>query len=309
MMKTELKPKKAVVPHALEILQVLNRAVPSMTVAGIERIGTYVSSRLCPTGGFYNRGESPDLYYSLFGLSCAVALDLGLPLHSTAAWLENFKPNELTMLELSSLCKSLVVSSMLLQKDLATKKSNEILTCLQRFRCDDGGYSYEGCGRTFPYAVFLALNIYQDLMLPVPNSEALCAALLRCRRKDGRYANPDSSSSGLLLSTVAALMTIRQLTGEIDEQALNWVVTQRCDNGGFKADPESELPDMLSTAVALFALRVCGVEMHDFRLISRQFVEDHWLENGGFSATLLDETADCEYCYYGLLALGALSDA
>jgi len=38
---------------------------------------------------------------------------------------------------------------------------------------------------------------------------------------------------------------------------------------------------------------------------ANDFIDAHWLPSGGFSATLIDETSDVEYTFYGLLALGA----
>jgi len=35
-------------------------------------------------------------------------------------------------------------------------------------------------------------------------------------------------------------------------------------------------------------------------------VQSLWHEDGGFSSQQLDTTTDCEYTYYGLLALGCL---
>jgi hypothetical protein len=35
------------------------------------------------------------------------------------------------------------------------------------------------------------------------------------------------------------------------------------------------------------------------------FIDAHWQPSGGFCATLMDETCDVEYTFYGLLALGA----
>jgi hypothetical protein len=57
---------------------------------------------------------------------------------------------------------------------------------------------------------------------------------------------------------------------------------------------------MLSTAVALFTLRLIGAEFRD----ATQFIQAHWLYNGGFAPTLLDDYSDVEYVFYGLLALG-----
>jgi hypothetical protein len=60
---------------------------------------------------------------------------------------------------------------------------------------------------------------------------------------------------------------------------------------------------LLSTATALFALRCYGVEP---RYSAVDFIEGHWLDDGGFAATLLDDESDVEYLFYGLLALGTL---
>jgi hypothetical protein len=39
------------------------------------------------------------------------------------------------------------------------------------------------------------------------------------------------------------------------------------------------------------------------------FVDSLWTNRGGFFGSWLDDTLDCEYTYYGLLALGHLTIA
>ena len=41
---------------------------------------------------------------------------------------------------------------------------------------------------------------------------------------------------------------------------------------------------------------------------AKNFIIDHWHENGGFTGTLVDECTDCEYTFYAVMALGALAD-
>lgn len=77
------------------------------------------------------------------------------------------------------------------------------------------------------------------------------------------------------------------------------------ESGGFLAHEASVMPDMLSTAVATFALKQVQVAP---RYDVRPFVEAHWLDDGSFGATLLDEHGDVEYEFYGLLALGSLAN-
>jgi len=66
------------------------------------------------------------------------------------------------------------------------------------------------------------------------------------------------------------------------------------------------LPDLLSTASALFALDTLGQRLNGRADEALSFVAGQWLECGGFSGHTLDDTADCEYTYYGLLSLGVL---
>lgn len=76
-------------------------------------------------------------------------------------------------------------------------------------------------------------------------------------------------------------------------------------SGGFLAGDGALMPDLLSTAVALFALRRHNIAV---RYDAHPFLEAHWQDDGSFAATLLDENGDAEYEFYGLLALGALKN-
>jgi hypothetical protein len=78
-------------------------------------------------------------------------------------------------------------------------------------------------------------------------------------------------------------------------------------SGGFKAFTHLRNADMLSTAVALFALTYAG---HDVRLLlpsCLDFIEQNYAE-GAFLSGDGDSTADVEYTFYGLLALGVMAN-
>lgn len=75
------------------------------------------------------------------------------------------------------------------------------------------------------------------------------------------------------------------------------------ESGGFLAHEGAPMPDMLSTAVALFALSQQDVSLP---CDVRPFLEAHWQKDGSFAATLLDDRGDVEYVFYGLLAIGSL---
>ena len=91
-----------------------------------------------------------------------------------------------------------------------------------------------------------------------------------------------------------------QMGQENDEEYVEWLLQRQDETGGFHATEQAPIPDLLSTAVALFTLRLIGVDARN----ATQFIEAHWLDNGGFAPTLYDDYSDVEYVFYGLLALG-----
>ena len=104
-------------------------------------------------------------------------------------------------------------------------------------------------------------------------------------------------------NAVCCLLAMQYQTGSQIDAALLECLKQRQDTtGGFYASDVAPIPDLLSTAVALFTLRLIGVRASD----ASDFIKAHWLDNGGFAPTLYDNYSDVEYVFYGLLALGAI---
>jgi hypothetical protein len=81
----------------------------------------------------------------------------------------------------------------------------------------------------------------------------------------------------------------------------------RHPESGFYAAPAAPIPDLLSTATALHALSAMGVPLDALREPCLDFVQSLWNGAGAFSGSWADGTPDCEYTYYGLLALGHLT--
>ena len=90
---------------------------------------------------------------------------------------------------------------------------------------------------------------------------------------------------------------------EANKKLVNRLLSVQHESGGFLAYEGAVMPDLLSTAVAMFALREKGVGL---RFDARPFIEAHCQEDGSFVATLLDEFGDVEYVFYGLLAIGSM---
>ena len=104
-------------------------------------------------------------------------------------------------------------------------------------------------------------------------------------------------------STAACcVLAMQHQTGEARDTALiSWLKARQDQTGGFYASEVAPVPDLLSTAVALFTLRLIGIRPQS----ASQFIEAHWIDMGSFSPTVLDEYSDVEYLFYGLLALGS----
>ena len=104
-------------------------------------------------------------------------------------------------------------------------------------------------------------------------------------------------------NAVCCLLAMQHQTNRLpDSNLLSWLQARQDETGGFHATDEAPIPDLLSTAVALFTLRLVGAEVRD----ATDFIHAHWLDNGGFAPTVLDDYSDVEYVFYGLLALGSI---
>ena len=71
--------------------------------------------------------------------------------------------------------------------------------------------------------------------------------------------------------------------------------------------PEAPMPDLLSTATALHSLVIAGFKIDHIKEKCLDFIDSLWCGKGGFYGSWADTVVDCEYTYYGLLALGNLT--
>ena len=105
-----------------------------------------------------------------------------------------------------------------------------------------------------------------------------------------------------ITTAVCCILVMQHQTGEaLDRTLIGWLTARQNETGGFHASEIAPIPDLLSTAVALFTLRLIGEHPQS----ASRFIEAHWLDIGSFAPTLLDEYSDVEYLFYGLLALGS----
>lgn len=281
------------------------RLAPRLLSDAAGLVVEFLRSQIHETGGFKNRAGEPDLYYTVFGLDGLAALRADLPGAGTLAYLRSFGGGDaLDFVHLACLarCWAGLKTGAL---DEATRQ--DILRRLDAHRSADGGYGAEpGADHGTVYGCFLAVGAYEDLEAPVPEPRGLIGCLRSLESRDGAYHNQPGAPVGSTPATAAAVTLLRHLDDTRPELA-DWLLARHHPDGGFFAAPDAPVPDLLSTATALHALAGLHAPLDRIRESCLDFVDSLWTSRGGFYGHWADETIDCEYTYYGLLALGHLS--
>jgi prenyltransferase beta subunit len=195
--------------------------------------------------------------------------------------------------------------------DIAPATRTALTARLRQFRCPDGGFSIStGAERGHVYGSFLALGVCQDLQIDDLAPDALVASVQSLQMPDGGYSNEPTMNVSATAATAAAITILHYLQKPISESALGWLGDRAAPSGGFAALPlpaDMAISDLLSTATALHALALAGATLDEIRERNLDYLDALWSARGGFQGHLADDVLDCEYTYYGLLALGDLA--
>lgn len=141
------------------------------------------------------------------------------------------------------------------------------------------------------------------------NSNTLYGTFFRFLREEMKLRHPlgveDSRPSVLTTNSVCCILAMQKQTGRVcDRELLAWLADRQDETGGFYASEQAPIPDLLSTAVALFTLRLAGTGS---KADASDFLQAHWRDGeGGFVPTIMDGYSDVEYVFYGLLGLGSI---
>ena len=289
----------------LQIARVASKALGDSTAL----VREFLLKQCNEDGGFRDRAGRSDLYYTVFGLDGLLALQAELPARKVADYLGGFRGGDgLDFVHLCCLARCWAALEDGARLSLPADWRAEIAGHVQEFRSADGGFSPVRKGaKATAYGCFLAIAAHQDLQAPLPDALELVRALKWLETPDGAWANERGLKLGATNATAAAATLLRHLSMPVDARVGRWLRTQCHSQGGFLAAPGAPMPDLLSTATALHALAGLQVSIDDIREASLDFVDSLWTNEGGFFGHWGEETLDCEYTYYGLLALGHLS--
>ena len=298
------------------------------------RIARFLKSRAMPDGGFAGRGAAGDLYYTVFGMQGLAALGEALPspaIEPAASPSPAVEPAIEPAAEAAGYARPTVVRylrqfadgasldlvhlaclarcwALLGADEPAPDVRAAILKRLEAFRSPDGGYHpTPGADRGTAYAAFLTLGAYEDFQTPLPEPAALVRSVRALRTDGGGYANTPGMPQGSSPATAAAVVVLNELGETVGQDVIAWLAAQMRPDGGWTAMPAVPVADLLSTATAVHALAVAGASLDEARIACLQFVESLWSDEGGFRGHGFDGHLDCEYTFYGLLALGHLA--
>ena len=283
------------------------RLAPKQLGESCDLVAAFLRSCLNPDGGFRNRTGDSDLYYTVFGLEGLIALQQPVPVDQVVPYLRHFEAIErLDLVHAACLARCWAAVS----RDMSAMPAEDILARVESHRARDGGYALTvRAERGNAYASFLALGAYQDLRCDVPQGDRLLGALSGLRAHDGGYSNLPGDTHGITTVTAAAVSALKSLGAAPDPHLGMWLLDRCHASGGFVATPATPIPDLLSTATGLHALAALHVPVAGIAEQCLDFVDSLWTNRGGFYGSWVDDELDCEYTYYGLLALGHLTVA
>lgn len=181
---------------------------------------------------------------------------------------------------------------------------------LAKYRAPDGGFNMApGSSVSTVYSAFLGLGACQDLGVELPDKMQLAKTILGLQLQDGSWSNapPGVPQTGSTNATAAVVSALASYGGSVPRNAGQWLLARAHSSGGFTAGPGVPMPDLLSTATSLHALAAMGAPLEPIREPCLDFIDSLWTNQGGFHGHWLDDALDCEYTFYGLLAIGHLS--
>lgn len=289
----------------LEMLQVA-RLAPKLLGDSSNLVEQFLLEKITPEGGFGDRQGRADLYYTVFGIECLLALRAEVPREQLLPHVQSFGEGE--GLDFVHVCSLARCGAGLGGAVFSEECKTGIARRIETFRTADGGYhGTPGKTRGSAYGSLLAWGAHADLGLDMPEVGRLGESVQSLRLADGSFSNEPGLSQGTTTATAAAVTLCRHLGLPLPAETGSWLLQQVHPSGGFLATPGAPLPDLLSTATALHALESLEVKFDHLRDLCLDFVDSLWSAEGGFHGHWADDELDVEYTSYGLLALGHLS--
>ena len=283
------------------------RVAPKILGDSTDLVRNFLASQQNPDGGFRDRAGESDLYYTVFGLDALAVFQAKPDMAAVEQFLLKYEEGEdLDLVHLSCLARCWGTVG----KDQMPKGLRKaLLTRLESFRKPCGGWDNNpDREHGTAYGSFLALGAYQDLGKLPSKPLRILQSLKALETPDHAWNNHPNLPTGSTNPTAGAVVLLNNLHLPINDEVGKWLRDQLHPQGGFVAVPGAPIPDLLTTATALHALAALEVRLTEEQTdLCLDFIDTLWDATGGFHGNWSDDYLDCEYTFYGLLALGHLS--
>ena len=241
----------------------------------------FVSNSQNSDGGFKNRDGSSDPYYSFFGFLIASGLGMKDELVRLKEYVRQNR--DLSTCSYADRCALLIMESFFLKKH--KKQWGKAIRIVSRFFSNKDYLQVS-------YNSFLTMLVVETL---VGHPSLLV-------RKARRIIKKITVNEAMPISELFSVLILKCQLGEPFEEEMRLISGYFTGNSGFRIYPHVSNADLLSTAVALFAMKHCGIDRRLYAPSAIQFVESQF-SDGAFLSGDGDLTRDLEYTFYGLLAL------
>jgi len=292
-----MNPSSKNIPFYRQMIALLGNALDLLDEQGRGEVLQFILSQQNADGGFRDRGGRSDLYYSLFGGLMIRAWSLG-----HGAWGMETEAVEGKILKLKQFIARQSKSEVpgfiekcclvLLQKELKTGRISRIRSMFSLGK----SFWRERQSINLSYRSFV-LFLTLDAVFPFPRLLKFGA---------GKMLKQTVVDQHSPCSEVAAKVFLERMMNQDGSKETELLMSFACKSGGFKAFAHLDQADMLSTAVALFALEFAGSDLRLLKPACLDFIQSNYFD-GAFLSGDGDPTADVEYTFYGLLALGVLA--
>lgn len=274
---------KSYQPIYCQFIQILEKGFSVLDTNSRTELQEFIKSRQHKNGAFTDRGNNPDLYYSLFGVWLSKALKLDSELNNLAGYIRTVQPEKKKVIDKFAL----LLIRLVMGDNIVEKPS-----VYQLFKWISGS----GKQMNTAYQFFLFMLSFDALY----GKNRFLYFLMRIIFS---FYRPPKD---LPCSFFSALFFAKYLTGKNVKKEADKLLTYYENGKGFKVFKELKEADLLSTAVALFALKKANIDLRFVTPDCLNLIQMNY-DSGAFLSGDGDETKDLEYTFYGLLALGTLS--
>lgn len=289
------------------MVALLRNAMNLLDEQGRDEVLQFLLSQQNPDGGFQDRGGRSDLYYSLFGGLMLRAWGEGpsakcMEPEDRKPETRERRPETESILKLKQFIVRQSNSEVpgfiekcclvLLQKELKTGRNSQLKALISLGK----SFWKERHSINISYRSFV-LFLTLDAVFPMRRILKIGAKRMLARTTIDQHSP---------CSEVAAKVFLQKMMNQEGSEDQKLLKSFACETGGFKAFAHLNNADMLSTAVAFFALNQASCDLRLLKPACLDFIGQNFAD-GAFLSGDGDTTADVEYTFYGLLALGVLA--